>query len=89
MHEAAVMRDLMRAIETVAQTEGAARVTAIRVRLGDLSHMTPAHFREHFEEASRGTLAEGARIEVVETDAAEERQAVRLESVDVELAEPD
>lgn len=86
MHEAAVMRDLMRAIETVAQTEGAARVTAIRVRLGDLSHMTPAHFREHFEEASRGTLAEGARIEVVETDAAEERQAVRLESVDVELA---
>jgi hydrogenase nickel incorporation protein HypA/HybF len=89
MHEAAVMRDLMRAIETVAQTEGAARVTAIRVRLGDLSHMTPAHFREHFEEASRGTLAEGARVEVVETDAAEERQAVRLESVDVELAEPD
>jgi hydrogenase nickel incorporation protein HypA/HybF len=88
MHEAAVMRDLMRAIETVAQAEGAARVTAIHVRLGDLSHMTPDHFREHFEDASRGTLAEGARIEVVETDDPEERQAVRLESVEVELAEP-
>jgi len=86
MHEAAVMRDLLREIETVARMEGADRVTAIHVRLGDLSHMSPAHFREHFEEASRGTPAEGARVAVVVNDDPEERQAVRRESIEVELA---
>lgn len=59
------------------------------VVLRDLSHMTPEHFHEHFEEASRGTLAEGARVEVAQTEDPEERQTVCLESVEVELAELD
>jgi Zn finger protein HypA/HybF involved in hydrogenase expression len=33
-------------------------VTRISVRLGVLSHFTPQHVREHFEDASRGTIAE-------------------------------
>ena len=87
MHEKALMDDLMRKIAAQAQAEGAVRVTRIRVRLGALSHFTPAHFREHFEDASRGTLAEGAEVEAeLRTDPTEdEAQGVVLESIDIEL----
>lgn len=87
MHEKAVMGRLMRAIEESAQAEGADRVTRIRVRLGALAHFTPAHFREHFADASRGTLAEGAEVEAeLSTDPTEpEAQGVVLESIDVEV----
>jgi hydrogenase nickel incorporation protein HypA/HybF len=81
------MDDLMRTIESRARAEGALRVTRIRVRLGALSHFTPAHFREHFGDASRGTLAEGADLETdLRTDPTDaEAQGVVLESIDVEL----
>ena len=87
MHEKAVMDDLMRTIESQARAEDARRVTRIRVRLGALSHFSPAHFREHFEDASRGTLAEGAEvIAELRVDPTEpEAQGVVLESIDVEL----
>jgi hydrogenase nickel incorporation protein HypA/HybF len=87
MHERALMRDLLRKIESSARAEGGIRVTRIRVRLGALSHFTTEHFREHFEDASRGTLAEGADVETelcsdpTEPDA----QGVVLESVELEL----
>ena len=49
-------------LQSLALAEGGRRVTRIRVRLGALSHFTPEHFREHFEDAARGTLAEGAEV---------------------------
>jgi hydrogenase nickel incorporation protein HypA/HybF len=81
------MRDLVRTIEAAARAEGAAQVTRIRVRLGALSHFTAEHFREHFEFASLGTVAEGAVVEAeLGTDPTESAaQAVVLESLDVEL----
>jgi hydrogenase nickel incorporation protein HypA/HybF len=87
VHEKALMDDLMRKIESQARAEGALRVTRIRVRLGALSHFTPGHFREHFADASRGTLAEDADVETeLRTDPTEaEAQGVVLESIDVEL----
>lgn len=86
MHEQALMKDLMRKIESEAQEEGGARVTRIRVRLGALSHFTVEHFREHFEDMSRGTLAEGAEVEAeLRTDPTEpEAQGVVLESIELE-----
>jgi hydrogenase nickel incorporation protein HypA/HybF len=65
MHERALMRDVMRRIEEVAAAEGAARVTRVDVRLGALSHFTPEHFRAHFDDAARGTVAEGASVHAV------------------------
>jgi hydrogenase nickel incorporation protein HypA/HybF len=63
-HELSLMADLMQKVESVAREEGATTVTSISVRLGALSHMSPAHFREHWQHAARGTLAEGAAIEI-------------------------
>ena len=87
MHERKLMEDLMQEIEAQAEAEGAVRVTGIRVRLGALSHFTPDHFLEHFEDASRGTIAEGAEVESeLGTDPTEPTaQGVVLESIDVEL----
>jgi hydrogenase nickel incorporation protein HypA/HybF len=87
MHEQALMRDLMQKITAEARAEGGSRVTRIRVRLGALSHLTEEHFREHFEDASRGTVAEGAAVEaelgIDPTDP--HAQDVVLESIEVEV----
>jgi hydrogenase nickel incorporation protein HypA/HybF len=85
MHEKALMDDLIREISERASAEGADRVTAIRVRLGALSHFTPEHFREHFVDASRGTVAEGASVAAeLDTDlTAATAQGVVLESIEI------
>ena len=87
MHEKALMDDLMRKLEAEARSEGGSRVTRIRVRLGALSHFTEAHFREHFEHASRGTIAQGAAVEAeLRTDPTEAHaQGVVLESIELQL----
>ena len=87
MHERALMTDLMREIEAVAAADGATRVTRVSVRLGALSHFTPDHFREHFVDASHGTLAEGAAVDTVLGDDLDDPRAagVVLESIEVEV----
>ena len=87
MHERALMQNVMERIEELAREEGATRVTRVDVRLGALSHFTADHFREHFEDASRGTVAEGALVvaslsgDVRDTNASD----VVVESVEVEV----
>jgi hydrogenase nickel incorporation protein HypA/HybF len=91
MHEQALLRDVMLRIDELARAEGASRVTRVQVRLGALSHFTPAHFREHFEDASVGTVAEGAVVDarvVGDATGAGARDVV-IESVEVELPDPD
>ncbi len=88
MHEQALMNDLIRKIEKTAQAEGASRVVRVRVRLGALSHLTEEHFREHFDAAACGTVAEGAEVdaEVAGEPTAADAQSVVLEEIELELA---
>jgi hydrogenase nickel incorporation protein HypA/HybF len=87
MHEKAVMDDLIRKLEATAAAEGGRRVAGVQVRLGALSHFTPEHFREHFQFAAHGTVAEGASLRAeLSTDPTEPlAQGVVLESVELEL----
>ena len=82
------MDDLVRKVLAVAEAEGAASVARITVRLGALSHFTPEHFVEHWVDASRGTLAEGAAVDAAMDDdlAGEAAQGVVLESVEIRAA---
>ena len=57
MHEHSLMKNLMEKIEQIASEQSAERVVGVKVWLGALSHMSPGHFAEHFEDASAGTLA--------------------------------
>jgi hydrogenase nickel incorporation protein HypA/HybF len=86
MHEASLMKNLIGKVEQLAREHGASRVTSLSVKLGALSHFSPDHFREHFEHASRGTVAEGASLEIeVLTDIADPRaQDVILDSAQIE-----
>ena len=63
MHEKAILDDLMRKIVSISTERKVAKVTEVHVKLGSLCHMSPGHFREHFIDASRGTVAEGARVD--------------------------
>jgi hydrogenase nickel incorporation protein HypA/HybF len=87
VHGQALMNDLMSKIEAEVRSEGGRHVTRIRVRLGALSHFSEYHFREHFVDASRGTVAEGAAVEVeLAADPTEKNaEGVVLESIELEL----
>jgi hydrogenase nickel incorporation protein HypA/HybF len=87
MHERALLADLVREIEEVAARERASGVRSVAVRIGPMSHMTPAHFVEHFVDATRGTVAEGARCDVSTIDPRDPlAQSIVLESVELEYA---
>lgn len=88
MHEHALMADVARKLEQTAGDEGADRVTRVVVHLGALSHFTPEHFREHFVDATRGTVAEGAEVvATLDTDiTAPHADEVVLASVELEFS---
>lgn len=86
MHERALLADLVREIEDVAASEHARAVRSVAVRVGPMSHMTPEHFVEHFLDATRGTIAEGARCNVDSIDPRDAlAQSIVLESIELEL----
>lgn len=85
MHEFSLMADLLAKIEQLARGANADKVTGVKVKLGALSHITPDHFREHFEEAIAGTVAEGASLDVEQSDDQDDPNAqdILLESIDI------
>ena len=87
MHDQALMRDLTGRIVELAEDEGATAVTRIAVRLGALSHFTPEHFLQHFEDAARGTVAQGAAVDAtLDGDiAGPNAEGVVLESVELDF----
>lgn len=64
MHESSLMKGLMKQILAEAESHHAKRVESVGVVLGALSNITPAHFSEHFIDAARGTIVEGATLEI-------------------------
>jgi hydrogenase nickel incorporation protein HypA/HybF len=86
MHEASLMAGLMRRIDEIGRSEGARRIVGVSVWLGALSHLSAEHFTEHFVEASAGTIAEGARLDIAVSDDTGHANAqdILLESVEVE-----
>ncbi len=86
MHEAGLMRDLMHKITDLAAEADARRITGVSVWLGAMSHMSPAHFQEHFDQAAAGTLAEGARLTCETSDDITDpnAEAILLRSIETE-----
>lgn len=89
MHETGIVRDIVRRLEAAAKDAGAIRVCGLDIRLGALSQFSPAHFRAHFDDEARGTLAEGATLRIhLSDDAADPHaQDVMMESIDFEVPE--
>lgn len=89
MHETGIVRDLVRRLEQAAQDAGAVRVCAVQVWLGALSQFSPTHFREHYDDAARGTVAQGAVLHITASGDAlhPQAQSVMMVSVDLDLAD--
>jgi len=65
MHETALAAHLLRRVVQEAQAAGAARVTAVRLRVGEFAGIEPSLLEDAFRRQSPGTAAAGARLEIV------------------------
>ena len=85
MHEFSLMANLLKKIDELALQEHADRVVSVKVKLGALAHISADHFRGHFVDGTRGTKAEGARLDVgVSEDTSDPNaQDILLESIEV------
>ena len=86
MHETALVRDVVRRIEDLAQATGARRITSAKIWLGALSHLSVEHFREHYALEAQGSIAAGAILTIEASSDFDhpDAQHVRLESVDLD-----
>lgn len=86
MHEASLIGGLLRKVEAVVSEQGGGKVLGVAVKLGALSHISPEHLRAHFVQGAKGTVAEGARLDIeVLTDMADPRaQDILLASVELD-----
>jgi len=65
MHETALVAHLLRRVVQEARAAGAARVTVVCLRVGEFAGVEPSLLEDAFQRQSPGTLAEGARLEIV------------------------
>ncbi|MFB3827041.1 MAG: hydrogenase maturation nickel metallochaperone HypA [Bryobacteraceae bacterium] len=86
MHETSLIPDLLEKITGIARENKARRVIAVELEIGALAGFSPEHLREHFEEAAKGTVAEGAELRstVNEDPLSPEAGSVRLMAVEVD-----
>jgi hydrogenase nickel incorporation protein HypA/HybF len=87
MHETGLIRDLVHRLEAAALDAGAEKVSGVEVWIGALSQMSPGHFREHFEDEIRGTVAEGAALQIESSDDIDDprAQSIVLQSVELQV----
>lgn len=85
MHEFSLIKDLIQKIISIAHEQRASKVVAVTVKLGALSHISPDHFREHFNHATRRTVVEGVQLHIeIMTDMNDPiAQEVLLENIEV------
>lgn len=86
MHEQSLIINLIKKVESIARDNGANKITSIKIKLGALSHTSPAHFREHFEPLSIGTVADGARLDFIVSEDVNDpyAQDIMIDSIEVE-----
>jgi hydrogenase nickel incorporation protein HypA/HybF len=85
MHEFSLMTGLLQKINSVAIQQKASKVVSVKVKLGALSNISADHFREHFVDAAKNSIAEGAYLDIEEaTDIYDgEAQSILIEEVEV------
>ncbi len=64
MHELSSATVVVRTAVGVAAERGASRVTRVKLQIGELTLLNPDQLRFCFGVASKGTLAEGAELDV-------------------------
>ena len=65
MHEMAIAESMLEIVEATARRNAAARVATVWLELGALSHVEARALVFCFDAVTRGSLAEGATLEIV------------------------
>lgn len=68
MHEMSLAEGVLQVIEDYAEKEGYSRVKTVWLEIGRLSGVEVEAMRFCFDAVTRGSLAEGAALEIVETE---------------------
>jgi hydrogenase nickel incorporation protein HypA/HybF len=68
MHEMSLAESVREIVEDTARTHGAHRVSVVRLEVGRLAQVEVEALRFAFEVVQRGSLAEGARLEIGQAD---------------------
>ena len=63
----ALAESMLAIVEAAARKHGASRVSAVRLEIGTLSHVAVDALRFCFDAVTRGSVADGAALEIVAT----------------------
>ncbi len=64
MHEASLMGELLAIVDRAARTEGGGPVRTVHLRIGEMAGVNEEALRFAFEVMSKGTAAEGSKLEI-------------------------
>lgn len=70
MHELSLAGGVLQIVEDAARQQGFSRVITVRLEIGRLSSVEPEALRFCFDNVMHGSVAEGARLEIVDTPGA-------------------
>lgn len=90
MHELSLINNLLAKIDAVVKSHGGRRAVAVEVWLGALSHLSKDRFADYFEQFSRGTVAEGAWLDIELSSDLDDpnAQQVLLKNIELEMEGP-
>jgi hydrogenase nickel incorporation protein HypA/HybF len=67
MHEMALAESMLELVEQTARGHHAARVKTVWLEIGALSHVAPDALRFCFDAVTRGSIADGAQLDIITT----------------------
>jgi hydrogenase nickel incorporation protein HypA/HybF len=70
VHEMSLAEGMLQIVEDTAKSNAARRVTAVWLEIGTLAQVEREALRFCFDAVSRGGVAEGARLEIIDTPGA-------------------
>jgi hydrogenase nickel incorporation protein HypA/HybF len=64
MHEFKLVADVLKNVLAAAQKNQAKKVSVVRLQVGEHCHAAPDNVEFLFKQAARGSIAEGAKLEI-------------------------
>lgn len=66
MHEMSLCESILQILEAESRKQNFSKVNLVRLEIGTLSHVEPEAMKFCFDAVTRGTLADSARLEIIE-----------------------
>ena len=64
MHELVIIEGILNAVIPEVEKHNVNKVLSIRLKIGEMAGLVPVCLEDYFQAASKGTIAEGAKLEI-------------------------